>query len=428
MKIWLYATTTIIMISSLMMTNTWAETPTEKAILEATERGERVSKEVKADLEKELELSRTGFAGEAVLLIYSDTKWGGDIRDTSNTKREFVGDGNQRIAFTCIPGNYYVISFQTKDEGYMAMFVIYRGEMIDATITRSKFYNEGLQGKCGIGKIEPYLSKESVLELIQSFIIQRATPPVTAEWIEQDVEDQLLVESNRIPNKALLLIYSDTYWSGGVVDSSFDSATIDGYKMEKIPFTCSNGGTYSLSFQKNENKETLPFPGFLEDPFYSGILAAAVIQDGKLLDAKSTTAEYGVVNLAGACKPAPQKETKLESQSPQGGGCLVATAAFGSELAPQVQMLRETRDNIVMKTQSGAAFMIAFNSVYYSFAPTVADWERQNPVFKETMKITITPLITTLSILNYVDIDSEAEFKKAQDWTKRYNLVWWELD
>ena len=92
-----------------------------------------------------------------------------------------------------------------------------------------------------------------------------------------------------------------------------------------------------------------------------------------------------------------------------GGGCLIATAAFGSEMAPQVQQLRETRDNIVMKTQSGATFMTAFNSVYYSFAPTVADWERQNPMFKEAVKITITPLLSTLSILNYVNIDSEAK-------------------
>ena len=90
-------------------------------------------------------------------------------------------------------------------------------------------------------------------------------------------------------------------------------------------------------------------------------------------------------------------------------GCLIATAAFGSELAPQVQMLRETRDNVVMKTQSGAAFMTAFNSVYYTFAPTVADWEQQNPIFKGMVKTAITPLITTLSILNHVDIDSEAK-------------------
>lgn len=53
--------------------------------------------------------------------------------------------------------------------------------------------------------------------------------------------------------------------------------------------------------------------------------------------------------------------------------------------------------------------MTAFNSVYYSFAPTIANWEEQNPAFKEVVKTAITPLIATLSILNHIDIDSEAE-------------------
>lgn len=92
-----------------------------------------------------------------------------------------------------------------------------------------------------------------------------------------------------------------------------------------------------------------------------------------------------------------------------GGGCLIATAAFGSELAPQVQMLREFRDNTVLSTTSGTAFMIGFNQFYYSFSPTIADWERENPIFQDAVRITITPLLTSLSILNHVDIDSEEE-------------------
>ncbi len=52
--------------------------------------------------------------------------------------------------------------------------------------------------------------------------------------------------------------------------------------------------------------------------------------------------------------------------------------------------------------------MSGFNSIYYSFAPTVSDWERQNPVFKEAVKITITPLISSLSLLQYVEMDTEA--------------------
>ncbi|MEX2060259.1 MAG: peptidylprolyl isomerase [Nitrosopumilaceae archaeon] len=99
---------------------------------------------------------------------------------------------------------------------------------------------------------------------------------------------------------------------------------------------------------------------------------------------------------------------KNENQD-YGGGCLIATATFGSELAPQVQKLRETRDNILMNTKSGKSFLSSFNQLYYSFSPTIADWERQNPIFKETVRIVITPLLTSLLVLNHVDIHSEAE-------------------
>ena len=91
------------------------------------------------------------------------------------------------------------------------------------------------------------------------------------------------------------------------------------------------------------------------------------------------------------------------------GGCLIATAAFGSEMAPQVQFLREIRDNTVLQTESGSAFMTGFNQFYYSFSPAIADYERENPAFKEAVKITLTPLLTSLTLLQYVDIDSESE-------------------
>jgi peptidyl-prolyl cis-trans isomerase B (cyclophilin B) len=89
------------------------------------------------------------------------------------------------------------------------------------------------------------------------------------------------------------------------------------------------------------------------------------------------------------------------------GGCLIATATYGSEIAPQVQLLREIRDNTVLQTQSGTSFMTAFNQFYYSFSPAIADYERENTVFKETVKLTLTPLLASLTLLQYADIDSE---------------------
>jgi len=97
------------------------------------------------------------------------------------------------------------------------------------------------------------------------------------------------------------------------------------------------------------------------------------------------------------------------SSEAQGGGCLIATAAFGSEMAPQVQFLREIRDNTVLQTESGTSFMTGFNQFYYSFSPVIADYERENPAFKETVKLALTPLLSSLTLLQFTDIDSESE-------------------
>ena len=99
----------------------------------------------------------------------------------------------------------------------------------------------------------------------------------------------------------------------------------------------------------------------------------------------------------------------VEVDKSNGGGCLIATAAFDSELAPQVQFLREIRDNTVLQTKSGSIFMTGFNQFYYSFSPAVADYERENTTFKEAVKLTLTPLLASLTLLQYVDIDSESE-------------------
>lgn len=105
-------------------------------------------------------------------------------------------------------------------------------------------------------------------------------------------------------------------------------------------------------------------------------------------------------------EPSPNND---ETPKKDNGGCLIATATFGSELAPQVQQLRELRDNTLLKTGSGTAFMTGFNQFYYSFSPTVADLEREHPLFKEAVKVTLTPMLSTLSLLNHADIDSEGE-------------------
>jgi peptide/nickel transport system substrate-binding protein len=97
----------------------------------------------------------------------------------------------------------------------------------------------------------------------------------------------------------------------------------------------------------------------------------------------------------GNTAPPPDSGNEPPAQ-PAGGGCLIATAAFGSELTPQVQFLRNFRDNHILSTASGSSFMNVFNAWYYSFSPQVADYERQQPWLQQTVRIAIYPLLGIL--------------------------------
>ena len=73
-----------------------------------------------------------------------------------------------------------------------------------------------------------------------------------------------------------------------------------------------------------------------------------------------------------------------------GGGCLIATVTYDSELSPQVQQLRELRDDKLLQTEYGKSFMDSFNIFLLFISPQIADYQRENPVFKELIKAGIT--------------------------------------
>ena len=51
--------------------------------------------------------------------------------------------------------------------------------------------------------------------------------------------------------------------------------------------------------------------------------------------------------------------------------------------------------------------MTMFNDVYYSFSPTIADMERQSPIFKEIVKVGLAPMISSLSLMENANSESE---------------------
>jgi len=224
----------------------------------------------------------------------------------------------------------------------------------------------------------------------QPAIVKNSQP----QTIEQMVQSELDME---MPDgKAKLLIFSNTNWSGAFQSSNVGFTEIIGQNDDEVIFECNSSmgsqGMFGTKIQK------LAEEGYLE---------MYVIQNQQIISQGSTETNFGEVFLKGDCISSSDPTASTNPGIPRGGGCLIATATYGSEMATEVQQLRELRDNQLMNTASGTQFMTMFNDVYYSFSPVIADYERENPLFKEAVKIAITPMISSLSLMENADSESE---------------------
>ena len=147
---------------------------------------------------------------------------------------------------------------------------------------------------------------------------------------------------------------------------------------EAIP--SSSAGTVGVDFELNEN----------------GDLSSIKYGVWEFSDGWTNTAYYESGSF-----------TEFDGAGEPGGGCLIATAAHGTEMAPAVQRLREVREGLA-GTGAGAAFLSAFNPVYYAFSPAVADLERQSPELRALVRAAAAPAISALGIVS--PAQTEAQF------------------
>ena len=181
---------------------------------------------------------------------------------------------------------------------------------------------------------------------------------------------------------------------GNLVITSKQEKTVNGFPAYEV-----NAEGYFAVNGKNTNVKFKEILIYSSEKFYTLAYANGLDKfNADLPSFEETVDKFEILS---------EDPPSTTESSDEGGGCLIATATFGSELAPQVQQLRELRDNTILQTSSGAAFMTGFNQFYYSFSPTIADLERENPVFKEAVKLAITPMLTTLSIMENAESESE---------------------
>jgi len=201
--------------------------------------------------------------------------------------------------------------------------------------------------------------------------------------------------------------YSTTLTAGGTMNSSGEYEIRAQYGAQKI--------TSTFNFISGDVPvKATPAPEPVAEPTPEPILEQVAEPTPEPEPVAEPTPEP-VVQQVVNCGPGTESvngicqvvKTTTQESTEEGGGCLIATAAYGSEMSPQVQLLREIRDNQLMNTEAGSAFMSTFNNVYYSFSPAIADMQRDSPILKEIVKVGLTPMISSLSIMEGADSESE---------------------
>jgi uncharacterized repeat protein (TIGR01451 family) len=75
-----------------------------------------------------------------------------------------------------------------------------------------------------------------------------------------------------------------------------------------------------------------------------------------------------------------------------GGGCFIATAAFGSPLADEVNILREFRDSHLVGNSLGREFL----RLYYANSPQIANHLTQHEALRSAVRLVLWPIVYSI--------------------------------
>ena len=206
------------------------------------------------------------------------------------------------------------------------------------------------------------------------------------------------------------VFFSDGYSLARFVPSTGALATFDVEDIRRVHVD--SAGTLHATVQANSPGPSGVYAVTIGSDVLDAVPVQSVIQDAAPERAQEHAIPEPNAETASApndiiCGPGTVRDAYGTCQlADRGGGCLIATAAHGTELAEPVQRLREARE-AVLSAGPGAGFLGAFNHVYYSFSPHVADMERQNPALREAVRMALAPMLATLQIMAFADTEAQ---------------------
>lgn len=200
------------------------------------------------------------------------------------------------------------------------------------------------------------------------------------------------------PRETVMLTVTETARDFNLTISSTAVNVVQASRLDLITTITSIGpfaGDVSLSgrFSPSDTGLTVTFSPPILSPLPNGGMAQATMEIIAQRSTPGRTYQLTVTAVSGVPSRIHQVTVSVHV-SP----CLIASATFESELAPEVQFLRDFRDQQILHTFAGSAFMDLFNSWYYSFSPNVAEYESGHAVTRELLRVLLYPLIGILHV------------------------------
>jgi len=120
----------------------------------------------------------------------------------------------------------------------------------------------------------------------------------------------------------------------------------------------------------------------------------AYVQMASMMQAPSRTT-YARIRLLGTGwdKGGEVRFDEIGLYPPMGGFCFIATAAYGTETASQLDILRDFRDRVLLENALGSRFVEA----YYKVSPPLADFIAKNDFLRAVVReVLLDPVVNIL--------------------------------
>jgi C1A family cysteine protease len=345
----------------------------------------------------------TVVAGHAVLIVgYDDTQqawivknsvgtdWGenGFFRVKSGTNESLIETEVYAINYATVPGFSFVLSPSSADFGTLLLpdqpsktipFTITNNGSLPLTNTSCSVTNRKFSVT---SPAVPTLESTASAEVQVTYTAQAGKTIDTGE---------LRVVSSGITHKSSLTAQANTRPDQPVNQSPANGATVQlPVKLVASEFTDDDGDSHMASQWIILNSESISV--------YSGTFdyrnkTSFTVPSGMLqVDTQYYWQVIYLDDRGGESLASAPTSFTTEQPKPEAGGsttCFIATAAFGSPLAGQVEILRQFRDRYLLTNYPGQKFV----AWYYRNGPAAANFIKDKPLVKAATRVALYPLI-----------------------------------